>query len=425
MAAKDSESRAELFKYGRDHVNDFDLDSKEFNQYHNEVMSELAACPFARSRVGKGYTIITSYDDVRRVAMDWQGFSNQHGFWPNRPPDMPWFQLIDSDPPFHTAWRKALSPYFSMKACEGLVPTIRAIVDANLDRVLPLGHTDFVKEIATPLPVQIFFREFLPLPEEDFDRVVGYASDGFVGPVEDRAAAWAKCSDYVDQYLRRRAQEPPRGDMIDAIVKGIDLEDVAQYVHGLTPDQVRTSIVTNLISGSIDNVVYVLASMCLYLAQHPVDQKRLARNPGLIPNAIEEAVRFFSPNPMIGRTCTTDTVVGGAELHKGDYVMLAWGAANRDKRAFDNPDTLDFTRQNANRQLGFGHGPHRCIGIHLARTQIRVALERILERLPDFEVSPGTHPSYACGLVHEMRDLQLSFSPTTALGRSGPARADV
>jgi len=398
-------------KYGRDHINDFDLDSDEFCQHHDEVMSELGKCPVAHSKVGSGYTIVTKYDDVRRVAMDWRTYTSQQGFWPNRPPDMPWFQLIESDPPFHTAWRKALSPYFSVEACEKLAPTIRAIIDRSIDAVIDRGTMDFVEDIVKPLPVEIFFRELLPLPEEDFDRVVGYASEGFVGPVEGRAAAWAKCAEYVDWYLKQRALQPPRGDMVDAIVAGVNLDDVMSYVHGMSPDEVRVSIVTNLISGSVDNIIYSLASIFHHLAQHPDDRRMLVSNPEKISHAIEEALRFFSPNPMIGRTCTADSTIGGAEQRAGDFVMIGWGAANRDPAIFENPDKLDFERPEANRHVAFGYGPHRCIGINLARVQIRVAMEQILARIPEFALIEGTNPSYSCGLVHEMHGLHLSFPP--------------
>lgn len=392
-------------EFGRDHHHDFDMDSPEFNEHYYDVLDDLVAnCPVARSEVGHGYWVINRYEDVRRCAQDWQTFTSTQGFQPNRPDDMMKLIPVETDPPYHHEWRKVLNPFFSPGAVAKFENSIRDYLNGVIDGFIERGECDFVRELAAPLPGTVFFNNLIGVPVEDLPQLKESTDAGLTGPVERRGEAWGRVGAYVDGYLRKRSQEPPRGDVIDVILKGFEFEGEQ------TPWEVKLSVVVDLMSGGLGTTAYVLASAVHYLAEHPDQRKRLRGEPGLLNGAVEEFIRYFSANYAIGRTATCPARVGDEQVQEGDFVMISWAAANRDPALFDDPGVLDLDR-NASRHVAFGIGPHRCIGSNLARIQLRLALEIILERIPDFELAPGTSPTWITSLVREIHHLHLVFPP--------------
>jgi cytochrome P450 len=392
-------------EYGRDHHNDFDMDSPAFNEHYYDVLNDLVTtCPVAHSRVGKGYYTITGYDDVRSSAEDWSTFTSSKGFQPNRPDDMMKLIPVETDPPYHTIWRKVLNPFFTPGTAAKFEPAIEEIVHEAIDGFVETGRTDFVRDVAIYLPSVMFFKTLIGVPMEDVGVLSAHVVAGLLGPVAERGAAWARCGDYVTDYLRKRASEAPRNDVIDAVLQGFEFEGEE------TSFGAKVSVVVDLMSGGVGNTAYMLASIAHYLARHPEDRKALVDDPSKITRAVDEFLRFYSPNFAIGRTCTRDVEVGGTQFKEGDFVMLSWAAANRDPRMFTNPFDIDIERTQ-NRHIAFGVGPHRCIGSNIAKVQLRVATRLLLERIPNFEVQPETQPVWTTSLVREMENLHLVFPP--------------
>jgi cytochrome P450 len=392
-------------EYGRDHHNDFDMDSPEFNQHYYDVLNDLVTtCPVAHSKVGKGYYTLTGYEDVRRSAEDWSTFTSSKGFQPNRPDDMMKLIPVETDPPYHTMWRKVLNPFFTPGTSAKFEPAIEEIVHGAIDGFIETGHTDYVRDVAIHLPSVVFFKTLIGVPMEHVGMLSEHVVAGLLGPVAERGAAWARCGDYVTDYLQKRAAEAPRDDVIDAVLKGFEFEGEE------TSFDAKVSVVVDLMSGGVGNTAYMLASIAHYLAIHPEDRKALISDPSKITRAVDEFLRFYSPNFAIGRTCTRNVEIGGTQLKEGDFVMLSWAAANRDPRMFTNPFDIDIERTQ-NRHIAFGVGPHRCIGSNIAKVQLRVATRVLLERIPHFEVQPGTQPVWTTSLVREMEKLHLVFPP--------------
>jgi cytochrome P450 len=391
-------------RYGRDIFGDFDLDDPVFNDKFLDILDTMVAhCPVARSKVGTGYWLVTRQEDVRKVGQDWKTFSSAGGYQPNRPPDLPYLYPEESDPPQHTAWRRALNPHLSPNAVaqydEGIRQDCNILIDGFIDR----GECEFISEFGAKLPGWAFFKNVMGVPVDDLDLLVNGVEQGTFAPPEERAGHFAKVFEYLGGYLAKRKDEPPRGDMVDTIVAGVEYEPGVPC-----PWEHRVSVIVDLTFGGIATTTFVMAGAMHYLATHPKERKWLASNPDAIPRAVEEFVRVYPPVVALGRTCTRDVEVAGTGMKKDDFVMLMYSAANRDPRVVENPTEIDVNRESV-LHSAFGVGVHRCIGSNLARLELKVTFEELLRRIPEFSLKPGTEPVYETGFLRTMKDLQLVF----------------
>lgn len=390
-------------RFGRDFYNDFDLDDPAFNDHLFEILDDLVVnCPVARSNVGEGYWVVTRQEDVRRVGQDWKTFSSAKGYQPNRPDGLPYLYPEESDPPQHTAWRRALNPFLSPKAVANYEESIRADVNTLIDRFIDKGECDFVAEFGAKLPGWAFFKNVMGTPIEDLDKLVEGVERGTFDPPEQRAEHFAFVFDYLGKYLAWRKDQPPRGDMVDVIARGVEYDD------GPCPWEHQVSVIVDLTFGGIATTTYVMAGAIHHLATNQGARDTLVDNPDLIPGAVEEFARVFPPVVALGRTCTRDVEVAGTQMKEGDFVMLGYGAASRDPRVVDNPHEIDIERETV-LHSAFGVGVHRCIGSNLARLELKCTFEEWLKRIPDFGIKPGTHPVTETGFLRTMKDLHLVF----------------
>jgi cytochrome P450 len=280
---------------------------------------------------------------------------------------------------------------------------VRADVNELIDRFIDKGEVEFIAEFGAILPGWAFFKNVLGVPVEQLGMLVDGVEQGTFGPVHERAGHFAKVFGYLDGYLKQRAQEPPRGDMVDTILKGVTYED-----GSTAPWEHKLSILVDLTFGGIATTTYVMASAIHHLATHPADREALVDNPAMMPNAIEEFARCFPPIVGLGRTCKRDTEVAGTTIKEGDFVMLAYSASSRDPRTVKDPHKVDITRESVLHST-FGVGPHRCVGSNLARLELRATLEEWLKRIPEFGLKPGTAPTYETAFLRSMRKLELVF----------------
>jgi cytochrome P450 len=349
---------------------------------------------------------------VRRVAQDWQTFSSEDGMYPNRPEGMPPVLPEEIDPPYQTNWRKALNKFFTPKRVVEMEEPVREQVNALIDEFIDDGEADLVKQFAALLPGRIFFAVLLDAPLEDLERMVVVVDDAIMGPIDEQGAAWEALHDYIEGYLRKRQTEPPRDDFIDAILAGVDQADG----EPCSWDD-RVNVATLFLSGAVGTTASAIGAMIRHLAEDPELRGWLIMHPEAHDKAVEEFLRMYPPATILSRTATTEVEVAGQEFKKGDRVCVNYSAASRDPQVYECPANFDLERDQT-QSTAFGLGPHRCIGAHVARLEIKVALAELLRRLPDFSIKPGTELTYSTGLLRILDSLPVEFTPA-GLAKAG------
>ena len=354
------------------------------------------------TRDGRGTWVITRAQDQRRVLQDPESFSSHRSIfasalgesWPMIP--------LELDPPEHGKFRSLLNPLLSPKRVMALESAVRERAVVLIDRIAAAGTScDVMKDFAFPFAVNIFLR-FLGLPDDRLDEFVAWATDLFHGDNVKRPAAARTIIAFIDDLAaQRRAQ--PVDDFMSFLVQS-KIDD-----RPLTDAEIRGTGVLLFVAG-LDTVAAAIGFDLNYLARHGDDQQLLRSDPSRIVLAAEELLRAYPTVQMI-RVATKDVDFEGAPIRKGDYVSCATMIANRDPAEFDHPERIDLARED-NRHTAFAYGPHRCLGSHLARREIVIALEEWLRRIPDFRIREGTAPVTYGGHVFGIENLILDWSAT-------------
>ena len=302
---------------------------------------------------------------------------------------------LQIDPPQHRNYRKLLDPIFAPRQVALLEDRTRALVQDLVGAVAGDGACNFHHAIAEPLPTTVFL-QLLGLPVERAREFIDL-KDGIIRPpvktneerVEYTAQVgrriYAVLQEAIDQRLEERADDF-LSMFLDAEVDG----------HRLTVEDVQDIGYLFFLAG-LDTVTASLDCMLSYLAQHPDQRRRLVEDPSLIPHAVEEMLRWETPVQGVVRITTEDTEIGGCPVGAGRVVSVVLGSANTDERAWPEADSIDFDRE-GNRHIAFGGGAHRCLGSHLARMELRVALEEWHAAVPDYRVADGIALRYSQGL---------------------------
>jgi cytochrome P450 len=393
---------------GRNHFTDFDLDSEEFSDNFAEVVSAVhQGCPVARSEALGGYWVVSGFDDIRSVAQDWKTWTNTAGYEPNRVgDDNARLYPLEIDPPYQTRWRALLGEYFSPRTIRTRKDSVRENVTALLDTFIEDGKCDFNDQFAAHLPGRVFFSTMLGVPLEDLPYLQKAANDAICGPFEGRQEGWNKVGAYLQDYMRQRQQEPPRGDFVDAILTGVETDD-----GGPAPWEHKVFVMVDMLAGGLVTTAFLLGGIAHVLATRPEERRQLIGDPSLREGAVEEVVRVYASILALGRTATRDTEIAGHKIKKGEMVMLAYSAGARDPRHFEHPHELDIRRQ-ISTNIAFGYGPHRCIGSHLARLQALTTMEELLRRMPDLRLADDRGPTmHHSTVTRDMRNLRLVFTP--------------
>jgi cytochrome P450 len=316
---------------------------------------------------------------------------------------------LQIDPPEHAKYRRILDPLFTPREMARREPQVTALVNEMIDRFADRGECDFHEEFAVPLPCTVFL-QLLGLPLEDLDKFLQW-KDGVIRPDGDSGynrshESSAAVADQIYQYFDRAIDDhiaAPRDDVLSAMIAANFKDEAGQP---LSREELLDICFLFLIAG-LDTVTDSLDCFFVYLAQHPDQRQQLIEQPDVLPSAIEELLRWETPVPGVIRVATQDVEVGGCPISKGERVSPLLGAANTDPAEFPDPELVDFTR-NPNRHRAFGGGPHRCLGSHLARMELRVALREFHRRIPDYEIKPGTQLTYTAAL-RSVESLPLTF----------------
>jgi len=298
---------------------------------------------------------------------------------------------LQIDPPEHKKYRKILDPIFAPREMALIAEPVTQLANELIDGFIDRDGVDFSKEFSVPFPSLVFLT-LLGLPLDQLARFVEM-KDGIIRPdqvtgtpygSDEMQAYQQKTADsiyaYFEEVLDEREAEP-RDDLLSRFL-AVDVDG-----EKLTRNEILDICFLFLIAG-LDTVTATLDCMFAYLAQHPDQRQLLVDDPALIPAAIEELLRWETPVLGVARAATRDTELAGCPIHKGDQVSVILSSANTDPAELDDPDTVRFDRA-TNRHLAFGGGVHRCLGSHLARQELRIALREWHRRIPDYSVEPG------------------------------------
>jgi len=302
---------------------------------------------------------------------------------------------LQIDPPDHVRYRRLLDPLFAPKRMAALESHVSEAVHRRIDAFADRGSCDLVPEFTIPLPSEVFLALF-GLPFEELDTFLRM-KDGIIRPPEPdldgQAAHRRRTAEemyaYFNTVLDRRASDP-RDDIMSGFL-GAEIEG-----RRLSREEILDICFLLMIAG-LDTVTASLDCFFAYLAQHPDQRDRLVADPDLVPKAVEEMLRFETPVTGVPRVAVQDAEIGGATVRTGDQVMILLGSANTDEAEFIDADDVDFDRD-VNRHLAFGGGVHRCLGSHLARLELRVALREFHARIPRYRLAPGAELSYTSGI---------------------------
>ncbi|MEU8117959.1 cytochrome P450 [Spirillospora sp. NPDC049024] len=364
-------------------------------------------CPVARTERFGGGWLPTRYEDVAAVAYDTERFTSRSVVMSNfRPPrevePVGVTPPISSDPPFHHDARKLLLPAFKKSAVARLESATRAYCHELIDSFEGRETVDAAQEYAQHIPMRVI-ADMLGFPPEDGPRFREFVENTLEGvnlPPDERIARMDKLFDYLLEQIRDHVANP-RDDLTTYLI------EAELYGRKLDPSHVSGTMALLLIAG-IDTTWSAIGASLWHLARTPADRERLAADRSLVPTAMEEFLRAFAPVTM-ARLVREDMTWRGVEMKADDWVLLSFPAANRDPAQFDRADEIVIDRE-VNRHAAFGLGIHRCVGSHLARMELRVALDVWLERVPSFALADPAAVTWAAGQVRGPRTLPVRIT---------------
>ena len=342
------------------------------------------------SATPQGGWIVRRMEDLRAIYADNDRFSvsgvSAFAFligesWVNVPSEL--------DPPLHTLLRSAINPLFTPKKMAALEDTVRQHARSAVARFSDKGRCDLMSDFAFEFPIRVFL-DLMGLPQEDMKLFLTWEHALIHSLNLESIMTSARAA--VD-YLRAEIEARRKAPRDDFISYGVHVEVDGRH---FTDDELM-GFCFNLFVGGLDTVSTNIGHQFRHLAEHPDDQALLRREPQRIPGAIEEMMRAYA---AVGtpRRCVQQTEIGGVTMMPGDQINMATFLAARDPEAFENPELVDFDRKP--RHVSFGYGVHTCIGMHLAKREMRIAIEEFFAAIPPFRVAPGVEvESYLGGMI--------------------------
>ncbi|HXY43955.1 MAG TPA: cytochrome P450 [Acidimicrobiales bacterium] len=392
----------------RDWSEDFDVLDAGYIEDPFTIWDELRqTCPIAHSNRRGSNWLPTRYEDVTAMAHDIEHFSSvEVGVIPvavddPEEPLLPYgLPPISVDPPIHTWTRRLLLPWFSHRRVESYEAMTRGLCSQLIESFADSGHADAAENYAQQIPVRVI-AQILGVSADLSDTFTGWVRDvlEFADDRERNFSAVEALFNYFVAEIAHRRQNPGSdllSELLQTEVEGAEIEE--SVVLGMA------ALV--LIAG-VDTTWSAIGSSLWHLATHEDDRKRLVAEPELMPLAVEELLRAYSPVTM-ARLVTSDIEFKGCPMKAGDKLLMNFPAANRDPAVFEDADKVVLDRQH-NRHVAFGSGIHRCAGSNLARMELRVALEEWLKRIPEFRLAEGAELTWAGGQVRGPRVLPVVF----------------
>jgi cytochrome P450 len=332
---------------------------------------------------------LSRFDDVERCLVDWRTYISGRGTvleFIKSGVEIPPGSILFEDPPTHDVHRGLLSRVFTPKKMAAIEPKVRAFCARSLDPLVGSGGFDFIRDLGAQMPMRTIGM-LLGIPEEDQeairDRSEGLnIKDDTSMPVREDSFGLGDANEAFQDYLDYRT-EHPSDDLMSELLH-TEFEDYTGVVRTLTRDEVLGYV--GLLAGAGNETTTRLIGWTgKVLDENPEQRRKLVEDRSLIPNAIEELLRYEAPSPVQARCVTKDVEHHGQSIPKGSTMLLLNGSGNRDERKFPDPDRFDIHRK-IDHHLAFGYGIHFCLGAALARLEGRVALDEVLNRFPEWEV---------------------------------------
>ncbi|WP_040801093.1 cytochrome P450 [Nocardia higoensis] len=380
-----------------------------------ERVAELAAKgPVVYSTAHGGHWIVTRYHEIHEVLRDAETFSSYPNNLVSTAAGFGKFIPIELDPPEHTGYRRALQPLFSPNRMKALEEDIRDVVNDLIDGFAGKGEAEFIAEFAHELPARVFLA-LMDWPIEDaplFTEATDIILTGVPGGTEEestmaRAKAAFEMFGYFQKMIEQRRTNPSEDITSTIIHTEFELEDGTRL---LTDEELNRMFFLLLIAG-LHTVQGSLAWSIIHLVHNPEQRQQIIDDESIIPSAVEEILRIEAA-VIPGRRATRTTELGGVTISEGDQLILMLCGANRDSAEFESPDQLELDRM-PNRHLSFGAGAHRCIGSHLARIELRIALEELHRRIPDYDLVESDPPVLHASQVRGCARLPIRFTPVS------------
>ena len=363
---------------------------------------------------GAGFWCITRYGDLHSLSHEWPVFSSEWGITLHEAEDEQLAQqrlmMLMMDPPNHTKLRLLVNKGFTPRMIGGLVDGIRAITRQIVDDVAERGQCDFVVDVAAELPLQVI-AEMMGVPRSDrhklfewSNRMIGSEDPEYAVSAEVAMGAAAEMFAYANElatYKRANPGDDIISTLLQAEVDGERLTDLEFDMFFELLAVAGNETTRNLISHGM-----------LALIENPDQRALLLDDPGRLPGAVEEMLRWASPVMYMRRTARTDFVLDDQDIEAGDKVALWYIAANHDPAVFDDPHRFDITRDPNEHEAFGGGGPHFCLGSHLAKLEIKVMFEELLARLPDMELT-GAVERLRSNFINGIKHMPVGFTATT------------
>ncbi|MFZ4452663.1 cytochrome P450 [Salibacterium aidingense] len=368
----------------KQNAHDFDPQAPEnFTSAHEEYKEMRSKCPVAHSNTWGGFWSLLKHEDVTDVLKDYKRYTTskqnvvpKFAFSGRRPP-------LHLDPPEHTAYRRVINQFFTKGKMNELDDDVREDSIALIQPFVDKNGGDFSEEYAHKFPVHVFSRFFHV--SKNLSEQIKEVSSAYVRAIQEVDDETVKRLSYklydISREIinQRKAEEmDPKDDLTSALLN-------AEYDGEKLPEDmvlgtVRQLLVTGMVAPSV-----VLGSMFAYLAKDQELQEQLRQDPSLLPAALEELFRMFTPYRGMARTPKEDVEIGGYTIKKDEPIALNYASANRDEDVFPEPDKFILNRPNINEHIAFGEGPHNCAGAPLARKMMHISIEEFLKRTENFE----------------------------------------
>lgn len=351
---------------------------------------------------GGSTVFVAKHEDIEHVLRDPAVFSSKFGREQETGIEL---IPITIDPPDHLRYRRLLDPLFGPKQMNKLHDDITRRANALIDAFVDRGSCDYAQEYAVPLPCGVFL-DLMGLPSDEIDQFIHWkegilrGSGASMFAQDDvRKRAHMEATERFEQLIAERRAEP-RDDLLTVLLN-VEVEGAP-----LTDKELLGICHLFLIAG-LDTVTDSLTCFYAFLAANPAHRDRLVADPDIIPNAVEEMLRYESPVPFVPRVVAEPAELSGSQVEPGDNLVLLIGSANTDERAQADADVVDFDRESV-KHLAFGDDIHRCLGSHLARLELRVSLREWHRRIPEYHIPEGVELAFS-PVLRQVDHLPLEF----------------